>query len=67
MDVWIVRCSVCQAEFEMERPAMPVYEFDIPDHEFRDKDGEPMPGVPCQGSARPGVAIRSKTPRRTAQ
>ena len=60
MSLWIVRCSVCPAEFELERPAMPVYEFNIPSHEFHEDEGKPMPGVPCQGASRPGVAIGPK-------
>lgn len=39
---------------------MSVGEFMIAEHESRDKDGNPMPGVPCPGSARPGVAIGPK-------
>lgn len=60
MAVYIERCSVCQAEFEVEAPAMPVYEFVIPKHDFRDRDGNPVAGVPCQGSERPGIAIGPK-------
>lgn len=54
MSLWTALCTVCPAEFELERPAMPVYEFNIPNHEFHNERANRCPASHARG--RPGRA-----------